>query len=107
MKDPGEIVVFITTKDEQEAENIAQLLLDRRLIACCNMVSEVRSMFRWQGTLESEDECLMILKTRSSLLDEVVEAVKSAHSYEVPEIIAIPVIGGDQEYLKWIGDETG
>ncbi len=107
MKEPGEIVVFITTKDEQEAETIAQLLLDRRLIACCNMVGDVRSMFRWQGALESEDECLMILKTRSSLLDEVVEAVKSGHSYEVPEIIAIPVIGGNQEYLKWIGDETG
>jgi periplasmic divalent cation tolerance protein len=107
MKDPGEIVVFITTKDEQEAETIAQLLLDRHLIACCNMVSDVRSMFRWQGALESEDECLMILKTRSSLLNEVVEAVKSAHSYEVPEIIAIPVIGGNQEYLKWIGDVTG
>jgi len=107
MKEPGEIIVFITTSDEQEAENIAQLLLNKRLIACCNMVGGVRSMFRWQGALEIENECLMIIKTRSSLLDEVVEAVKSAHSYEVPEIIAVPVIGGNQDYLKWIGDETG
>ena len=107
MKEPGEIVVFITTKDEPEAKNLAQLLLKRRLIACCNIAGNIRSMFNWKGTLESESECLMILKTRSSLLDEVVEAVKSAHSYEVPEIIAIPVIGGNQDYLKWIGDETG
>jgi len=106
MKEPSEIVIFITTTDEQEAQVIAKLLLEKRLIACANVVPKVSSMFWWQGVLESEDECMLILKTKTSLLSEVVEMVKSAHSYDIPEVIALPIIGGNEDYLKWIGDET-
>ena len=106
MKELSEIVIFITTSDEQEAQAIAKLLLEKRLIACANIVSKVNSIFWWQGNLESENECMLILKTKAPLLDEVVEMVKSSHSYDVPEIIALPIIGGNDDYLKWIGDET-
>ncbi|MFC1998231.1 divalent-cation tolerance protein CutA [Chloroflexota bacterium] len=106
MKEPTEIVIIITTADEQEAQAISKLLLEKRLIACANIVSKVSSMFWWQGVLESEDECMLILKTKTSLLDEVVEMVKSAHSYDVPEVIALPIIGGNEDYLKWISGET-
>ena len=106
MKGPSEIVIFITTADEQEAQNIAKLLLESKKTACANIVPKVDSMFWWQGVLESEAECMLILKTKLSLLDEVVNSVKSAHSYEVPEIVALPIIGGNQDYLNWIKEET-
>lgn len=106
MKEPGEIVIFITTSDEQEAQAISKMLLEKRLIACANIVPKVNSMFWWQGVLKSEDESMLVLKTRADLLDKIVDEVKSAHSYDVPEVIALPIIGGNEDYLKWIGDET-
>ena len=106
MKEPGEIIILITTADEQEAKAIAKLLLEGKKIACANIIPKVDSMFWWQGVLESEDECMLILKTKSSLLNDVVEAVKSAHSYDVPEIIALPIVGGNPDYLNWIKEET-
>ena len=106
MKEPTEIIIFITTADEQEAQGIAKLLLGKRFIACANIVPKVSSMFWWQGVLESEAECMLVLKTKRSLLDDVVEAVKSAHSYDVPEVIALPIIGGNQDYLNWLKEET-
>ncbi len=106
MKEPTEIIIFITTADEQEAQGIAKLLLGKRFIACANIVPRVSSIFWWQGVLESEIECMLVLKTKRSLLDDVVEAVKSAHSYDVPEVIALPIIGGNQDYLNWLKEET-
>jgi periplasmic divalent cation tolerance protein len=106
MKEPTEIIIFITTADEQEAQGIAKLLLGKHFIACANIVPRVSSIFWWQGVLESEIECMLVLKTKRSLLDDVVEAVKSAHSYDVPEVIALPIIGGNQDYLNWLKEET-
>ncbi len=106
MKEPTEIIIFITTADEQEAHGIAKLLLGKRFIACANIIPRVSSIFWWQGVLESEIECMLVLKTKRSLLDDVVEAVKSAHSYDVPEVIALPIIGGNQDYLNWLKEET-
>jgi len=106
MKEPSEIVIFITTADEQEAKAIAKLLLERKTIACANIIPKVDSMFWWQGAPESEAECMLVLKTLLSLLDDVVDVVKSAHSYDVPEIIALPIIGGNQNYLDWIKNVT-
>ena len=106
MKEPTEIVILITTADEQEAQVISKLLLENRLIACANIVPKVSSMFWWQGNLESEEECMLILKTKTPLLDKIVDEVKSAHSYDIPEVIALPIIGGNQDYLNWIKEET-
>lgn len=107
IKEQGEIVIFVTTESAEEAHSIADLLLNQRKVACVNIVPGVESLFWWRGKLDSARENLLIIKTRASLLDEIVDLVKGVHSYEVPEIIALPIIGGNEDYLKWIGDEVG
>ena len=106
MKQTGKIVIFITTGTEEEAHKIAELLLSKRKAACVNIVPRVDSSFWWQDKLDSARESLLIIKTRASLLQQVIALVKEVHSYSVPEIIALPIIGGNQDYLKWIDAET-
>ena len=100
------IVLFITTADNEEAQRIADLLLEARKAACVNIVSWVSSSFWWQGKLEQAKESLLIVKSRASALDEIVDLVKKHHSYDVPEIIALPIIGGNPDYLNWMGNEV-
>jgi periplasmic divalent cation tolerance protein len=107
MKQTGKVVIFVTTGTEEEAHKVAELLLAKRKAACVNIVPRVDSSFWWQGKLDSARESLLIIKTRASLLHEIIELVKSVHSYKVPEIIALPIIGGSEDYLKWIDDEVG
>ncbi len=104
--DANYIVVFITTATEEEAQRISQTLLEQKKAACVNIVSGVDSRFWWQGKLDSARESLLIVKTKASLLTEVVSLVKSQHSYIVPEIIALPIIGGNQDYLDWIDNSV-
>jgi periplasmic divalent cation tolerance protein len=106
MKQAGAIVILVTTSSEEEAHKIAEMLLGQRKAACVNIVPRVDSSFWWQGKLDSAQESLLIIKTRASKLPEIIEMVKSVHSYEVPEIIALPIIGGSEDYLKWIDDEV-
>lgn len=106
MEQHNYIVVFITTKDTEEAQKIAVALLKRRLAACVNIVPEVNSHFWWQDKLDSAKESLLVIKTKDTLLPDIVKSVKKIHSYTVPEIIALPVIGGDQDYLDWIDSEV-
>jgi periplasmic divalent cation tolerance protein len=106
MKPANYIVVFITSKDTEEAQKLAQTLLKRRQAACVNIVPEVASHFWWQNKLESSQESLLIVKTKESLLPEVIKSVKKNHSYSVPEIIALPIVGGNREYLDWIDQEV-
>jgi periplasmic divalent cation tolerance protein len=106
VKETDKIVIFVTTGSEEEAHKVAELLLERRKAACVNIMPGVDSSFWWQGKLNSARESLLIIKTRASLLSEVIELVKSVHSYDVPEIIALPIIGGNEDYLKWIDDEV-
>jgi len=106
MKETGKVVILVTTSTEEEAHKVAELLLGHRKAACVNIVPKVESSFWWQGKLDSAQESLLIIKTKASLLHEVIELVKGAHSYEVPEIIALPIIGGNEDYLKWIDDEV-
>jgi periplasmic divalent cation tolerance protein len=107
MKETSKIVIFVTCSSEPEAHRIADKLLAGRKAACVNIVPRVDSSYRWKGKLESAHESLLIIKTKTSLLSEVVDTVKTAHSYEVPEIIALPIIGGNHDYLKWIDEEVG
>jgi periplasmic divalent cation tolerance protein len=100
------LVLLVTTDSSQEAERIASELLDQRKAACVNIVPGVSSSFWWQEKLDSAEENLLLIKTRASVLDEVVSLVKQVHSYEVPEIIALPIISGNQDYLEWIGREV-
>lgn len=106
MKETGNIVVFITAGTNDEANGIAKHLLDQRKVACVNIVPGVKSLFWWQCKIESEEEWLLIVKTKASLLPQVIRLVKEVHSYEVPEVIAMPIIGGNEDYLKWIEDEV-
>ena len=106
MKEASKVVVIITTATEEEAHRIAELLVNRRKAACVNIVPRVDSLFRWEGNLESAQESLLIVKSKASLLPEIIEMVKRAHGYEVPEIIALPVIGGNEAYLRWIDTEV-
>ena len=106
MKEPSDIVVLITTSSEEEAHSIAGVLLNQRKAACVNIVPRVDSYFWWQGKLNSARESLLIVKTKASLLPEVVSLVKKNHSYEVPEVIGLPIIGGNEDYLKWLDSKV-
>lgn len=100
------IVVFITATTPDEAEKIASALLQQRRAACVNTVPGVHSRFWWRDKLDEAEECLLIVKTRENLLPEVVKTVKDLHGNEVPEIIALPIIGGNRDYLDWLNSET-
>lgn len=100
------IVVFITTANKKEAELIARALIKNKLAACVNILNSVHSLFWWKNKVDRAKEALLIIKTRKSLFHKLVEKVKSLHSYDVPEIIALPIIAGNKTYLKWINDST-
>lgn len=96
------IAVLVTTSNKEEAEKIARSLLDERLIACANIIGPVHSLFWWAGKVENVEEYLLLMKTRRDLFDKLCERVKALHSYEVPEIIALPIIGVFKAYLEWL-----
>lgn len=100
------IVVLITTKDSDEADKIAVTLTQEKLIACANIIKGIQSVFWWEGKVNYSDETLMIIKTQNHLFNKIVEKVKSLHSYSVPEVIALPVIDGNPDYLKWINESV-
>ncbi len=100
------IIVLITASQEEEAARIARGLVEAGLAACVNIVRGLRSLYRWQGRIEDEHEVLLIAKTRRDLFESLVQRVKELHSYSVPEIIALPVIDGSGDYLKWLREET-
>lgn len=106
MEELADIVLFITTANAEEAQRIAALLLKERKAACINIVPGISSLFWWQGKLDSAQENLLIVKSKASVLDAIVNLVKEHHSYDVPEIIALPIIGGNPDYLDWIGKEV-
>ncbi len=97
------IIVIVTVSSKKEAESIAQTLLQEKLIACANIVGPVSSHFHWEGKVEVAEEFLVLLKSRMDLFDALSARVKGLHSYEVPEILAIPVVAGSKAYLDWIG----
>ena len=98
------VVVLVTTSNVKEADKIAQTLLEKRLAACINIVPCIHSRFWWKGKIEHCDETLMIIKSKSEVFDELVESVRAIHSYQVPEILAVPVQRGFTEYLAWIDE---
>ncbi len=99
-------VLFITTVNNEEAQRISSMLLNQKKAACVNIVPRVDSLFWWQGKLDSAQESLLIVKTKTSLLNEIITLVREIHSYDIPEIIALPIVGGNQDYLDWIGKEV-
>ena len=106
MAEIANVVILITAGTDEEAHKIAEVLLNQRKAACTNIVPKVSSLFWWQDKLDSAQESLLIVKTKASLLSEIITLVKELHSYDVPEIIALPIVGGNQDYLDWIGKEV-
>jgi periplasmic divalent cation tolerance protein len=96
------IMVFVTAKDKAEAEKISQTLLNDHLIACANIVNPVTSFFWWQEKIDRAEECLIVMKSRRDLFGELVERLKGLHSYEVPEVLAVPIVEGSSAYLGWM-----
>ncbi|MEE8329543.1 MAG: divalent-cation tolerance protein CutA [Thermodesulfovibrionia bacterium] len=106
MNSTEEIVVLITTPKEEEAAKIARALVEARLAACVNIVKDIRSIYRWQGKIEDDTEILLIVKTKKKLFEALAAEVKGIHSYTVPEIIALPIVQGLEDYLKWLSEST-
>ena len=91
---------------KKEAEEIMHKLLNARLIACANIIPGVQSLFHWQGKIAKETEVLVLIKSRKKYFKEIEEWIQAHHSYQVPEIIAMPIVSGSQEYLDWLHEET-
>ena len=100
------VIVFITTGSAEEAKQIAEVLVNQRLAACVNIVPEILSIYHWQGKVENEVEAKMIIKTKSSLINQLTQKGKNMHSYDVCEIIAVPIMSGNSDYLKWIDESV-
>lgn len=96
------VIIFVTCASKKEAEKIVDALLAKRLVACGNIVSGVDSKFWWKGKIDSAKETLLILKTTASKFNAVEKEARRLHSYDVPEIIALPIVAGSKEYLSWI-----
>ncbi len=101
------IVVFITVPSIMVGKQVADALLDKKLAACVNIIPSIRSLYTWQGEKQDDEEALLVVKSRADLFsDGILPAVKAVHPYDVPEIIALPIMIGSQDYLDWIAQET-
>jgi periplasmic divalent cation tolerance protein len=96
------VMVYVSASSRIEAERIARVLLDERLVACVNVVDSVFSFFHWEGKVESGEECLLIMKSRVDLFVVLEERVRALHSYDVPEIVAVPIVLGSMAYFDWM-----
>jgi periplasmic divalent cation tolerance protein len=99
-------VVLITASSQEEAQKIARTMVEERLFACANIVSPIQSIYHWQGKICDDKEALIIAKTKTGLFPSVVKRVKELHSYQVPEVLFLPVVQGSEDYLNWVGTET-
>ncbi len=100
------VVVFVTAPDLEGGKKIARALVEEEIAACVNVIEGITSIFMWKSKIEEEKECLLVIKTRLVRVGDVIDVVKSMHGYDVPEIIALPVVDGNPAYLKWIDEVT-
>ena len=100
------IVVYITAKDMEEAKKIKEFNVEEKLAACVNIFPEIKSCYWWKGEKEKADEVALIAKTKKDLVDKLTKRVKEIHSYDVPCVIALPIVGGNEDFLKWIGESV-
>lgn len=103
---PQLALIYVTAPSKQEANTIAAALLEHKLAACVNILEGVSSVYTWEGKTNSDIETLLIIKSRASLLKRIETKVKELHSYKVPEVIGTPILGGSEDYLKWVMDNT-
>jgi periplasmic divalent cation tolerance protein len=100
------IVVFTTCGSEEEARRLAAALIEKRLAACVNISAPVTSVYRWKGVVEEAQEWMLIIKSRRERFDDLRVVLEAAHSYELPEVLAVPVVEGSPNYLAWVEAET-
>jgi len=99
------IVVLCTCGSVEEAEKIARDLVEKRLAACVNVVPGIRSIYRWKDAIEESQELLLVIKSSRELFDPLRQAIEKLHSYDVPEVVALPIVDGSEGYLGWIAKE--
>lgn len=100
------IVVYVTVPNKELGKKLAGSIVKEKLAACVNLVPGVESVYEWQGEIQTDSEELLIIKTRESLLEALKEHVKANHEYDVPEVIAMPIVGGSPQYLEWLKNST-
>lgn len=107
MSEPTDaLIVFTNLPDRTSAEKLARTLVDRRLAACVNVLAPVSSVYRWRGEVETAEEVPVWIKTRAALYGEVEAVIVEAHPYELPEVLAVPLVHGLPAYLEWVAGET-
>ena len=102
----SESIIYITASSAKEAEIIGHTIVSKRLAACVNIIDNMKSIYHWQGKIETGDEIILIAKTKNELINELIENVKTLHSYECPCVVAFQIIAGNEAFLQWIRDET-
>jgi len=100
------ILILVTAGSEPEAEKIARALVEERLAACVNIISPIRSIYRWEGKVQDDHEWLLVIKTQATHFAAIEARVKALHSYQVPEVIALPIVAGSEQYLGWLVSES-
>jgi periplasmic divalent cation tolerance protein len=98
-------IIYITTSGISESKKIAQILLEKKLAACINIIPSIESIYLWKGEVEEDSESIMVVKTRSNFVEKLIKMVEDIHSYEIPCILEISVNSGSNNYLKWIDSE--
>lgn len=104
MTDTDVRVVLITAESMDEASRVARALVEEKLAACCNIVPQIRSIYEWEGQVQDDPEVLLIVKTTQQRLADLTARATELHSYDVPEVIALPITGGSRPYLDWVAD---
>ncbi|MCS7116946.1 MAG: divalent-cation tolerance protein CutA [Nitrososphaerales archaeon] len=104
--DMGDYIhIVTTTSSKDEAEKIVKILVERRLAGCAQIIGPIASMYWWRGKIERAEEWLCIIKSRNDLYSEVEAVIRANHSYEVPEVLAIPIVKGSDDYIRWLNSE--
>jgi periplasmic divalent cation tolerance protein len=100
------LMILCTVPDRMTALKISSTLVEEKLTACCNIVPGINSIYRWENKIQVEPELLLIIKTRQELFSELAQRIKNLHPYEVPEIIALPILKGNRDYIKWMDENV-
>ena len=99
-------VIYTTTNSKQDALRIAHVLVEDQLVACVNIIPKIESIYRWEGKIENENEFILIAKTTDSNVKKTIQRIKALHTYDLPDIIVLPIIGGLKDYLDYIATES-
>lgn len=99
-------LLYVTAADREEAEALARALLEARHAACVNILGDTASFYWWEGVIRQASECALLVKTTARLQEQAIQTIRSRHSYDCPCIVALPVEGGNPDFLRWVGQET-